>query len=94
MVLVRTAGELDFAGDHIGGGQLSVGNVVEGVATVPEIAGGGADGLGIEPIHGVDGELGQHFATGLHPVILDGPVDEDVIIGFAGLKDADWQRAA
>ena len=66
--------------------ELGVGEVIEGVAFIHEGAGDFSDGLVREPFRVVDGE---HFYVAGFVVeeVGEGPVEEDVVVGLAGLED-------
>jgi hypothetical protein len=66
--------------------KLRVGDVIEGVAPVHELAGELSDGLFGEPFCVVDGEH-LYVARLVVEEVGEGPVEEDVVVGRAALED-------
>ena len=85
-LVTRVAAGEESAGVVAGLEELGVGEVIEGVAFIHEGAGDFSDGLVGEPFRVVDGE--HFYVAGLVvEEVGEGPVEEDVVVGLAGLED-------
>ena len=84
--LVVTPGQLDVSIQNFCRLQLPVGDVVESVAAVPQFMCGFANRLFLKPIRLADGHRLQP-ARWVAPKIRDWPIQQNVMVRFAGLQN-------